>query len=255
MSNYLPDLEHDLRAAIRSGAHHAEQPVSKRRRRLATTVIVVFAASVALAVGAVALVLRGESHSASPPVVPGQSHRPTPPVTGSVAGGRAVIDQAFAAFRRSRAASDVLSPSELLLLRIPVHQLRLDVRESRLVFASPTLSLWLLPGSRPGPRLCLLQTETVGRGGGGSISCHTNPRLPFTGGLFGVGIGVRAKPGRRPPPRRPPLSATVIAVVPESITAVRVKLVNGASDLLRPNANGAVVHAFPALVRSTHFVR
>jgi hypothetical protein len=250
MSNYLPDLEHDLRAAIRSGAHHAEQPVSKRRRRLATTVIVAFAASVALAVGAVALVLRGESHSPKPGVVRGRSHRPAP-----IAGGHARIDQAFAAFRRPRAASDVLSPSELLLLRISVHQLRLDVRESRLVFASPTLSLWLLPGSRASARLCLLQTETSGSGGGGLISCHANPRLPFTSGLLRVARGVRAKPGSRRPPRRPTLGPTVIAVVPESITAVRVKLVNGASDLLRPNANGAVVHAFPALVRSTHFVR
>jgi hypothetical protein len=178
MSNYLADLEHDLRAAIRSGAHRPGQPASKRPRRLGTTIVLVFVSSVAVAVSALALVVRDENRRSSPSVVLRiQSQRPPPPSIAPMSGGHSLIDQAFAAFRRSRATSDVLSRSELLMLRTAIR--RLDVRRSRLVYASPTLRLWLMPGSRPRARLCLLQTERLSTGGGGgSISCHANPRLP-----------------------------------------------------------------------------
>ena len=160
------------------------------------------------------------------------------------------IDRAFAAFRRPRAASDALTG----LLPLGPNRLGVDASQSRLVFASPVVRLWLLPASGPYARVCLVQAQTLGSGGTGAMACHANPRLPFTAAPLRIVTASRAAP-RRHEPSRLSLGRTVFVVLTVHETGVRFTLTTGATTWLRPNANGAVVHTFRSAIQSVHFTR
>lgn len=247
MSDYLPELERDLRAAIRSRARRSTQPAASRRRRLGAILALTVAALVALSVVAGAFVLRSNLRAPRAPA-PRSASRPT---TRPTAPARAVsIDRAFAAFRRPRAASDALTG----LLPLGPNRLGVDASQSRLVFASPVVRLWLLPASGPYARVCLVQAQTLGSGGTGATSCHANPWLPFTASPVRIVTASRAAP-RRHEPSRLSLGRTVFVVLTVHETGVRFTLTTGATTWLRPNANGAVVHTFRSAIQSVHFTR
>jgi len=131
MSLFLPDLERELRRAIRADAHLCGNKATTPRRKLAP--IVALAASMLITLLVVVIVIRASGSQTRQSATPSTAtHRPESP---------------FAALRRTRTRADAMPATTVRLLRGALAEQHADAGASRRVFASPAQTVWLLPAS------------------------------------------------------------------------------------------------------------
>lgn len=192
---------------------------------------------VPVVVGGFALVLRGGEHARIDVSQP----RPT-----EVSGSRiAPALSVYAAFRRARRASDVLST--LIPVGHTLGQEHLLTGESRRVLATRTQEWWLVPSATNPSQVCLaiFQRSRVGLGGG---SGECGP----IGVLHGPTVGTGVKAGQHAVAPTGPFVANL--VLPVRYSGLRVRFADGATLLVRSNADGAIAYTTRKHVIGTELV-
>lgn len=184
---------------------------------------IALAAAVAGVVAAIAIVALGHGH-------PGGGQATS---ESGARGGRSALAGSFAVFRRRRRAADVLPSARRFTANNGVldveQQYHVDPALSRLVIATPTLKIWLVPGHG-----YLAEVE---------VSYRQDRISQVTAGVTSQVQAERLGMARFD-------RAQLVAVLPQGSSPVKVTLRDGSVTFVRANLNGAILQTFRQPVRS-----